>query len=125
MESAKNNFSYRKIKSIINDNKFESDIEYRLMDFNIDNMKQINNENALIKNVLYDIQKAQKCTNDELYEFKNKNKSVSNKILYKNEKSKENNNNKILSDKLNEKSNIKKIKNNVHYKDIPLTTFFK
>ena len=124
MESAKNNSSYRKVKTIINDNKLESDIEYRLVNFNIDNMKQINNENGLIRNVLYDIQKGQKSINDELYEFKNKNKSVSNKILYKNEKSKENNN-KMPCEKLNEKSNIKKIKNNVHYKDIPLTIFFK
>ena len=124
MESAKNDFTYRKIKSVINDNKFENDIEYRLIDFNIENMKQINNDNTIIKNILCDIQKAQKNTNDELYDFKNKNKNVSNKILYKNEKSKINAI-KIPSDKLNEKNNIKKIKNNVHYKDIPLTTFFK
>ena len=124
MESAKNDFTYRKIKSVINDNKFENDIEYRLIDFNIENMKQINNDNTIIKNILCDIQKAQKNTNDELYDFKNKNKNVSNKIFYKNEKSKINAV-KIPSDKLNEKNNIKKIKNNVHYKDIPLTTFFK
>ena len=124
MESAKNDFTYRKIKSVKNDNKFENDIEYRLIDFNIENMKQINNDNTIIKNILCDIQKAQKNTNDELYDFKNKNKNVSNKILYKNEKSKINAI-KIPSDKLNEKNNIKKIKNNVHYKDIPLTTFFK
>ena len=124
MESAKNDFTYRKIKSIINDNKFENDIEYKLIDFNIENMKQINNDNTIIKNILCDIQKAQKNTNDELYDFKNKNKNVSNKILYKNEKSKINAI-KIPSDKLNEKNNIKKIKNNVHYKDIPLTNFFK
>ena len=124
MESAKNDFTYRKIKSVKNDNKFENDIEYRLIDFNIENMKQINNDNTVIKNILCDIQKAQKNTNDELYDFKNKNKNVSNKIFYKNEKSKINAV-KIPSDKLNEKNNIKKIKNNVHYKDIPLTTFFK
>ena len=124
MESAKNDFTYRKIKSVINDNKFENDIEYKLIDFNIENMKQINNDNTIIKNILCDIQKAQKNTNDELYDFKNKNKNVSNKIFYKNEKSKINAV-KIPSDKLNEKNNIKKIKNNVHYKDIPLTTFFK
>ena len=53
MESAKNNSSYRKIKTIINDNKLESDIEYRLVSFNIDNMKQINNENGLIINYTY------------------------------------------------------------------------
>ena len=124
MESAKNDFTYRKNKSVINDNKFENDIEYKLIDFNIENMKQINNDNTIIKNILCDIQKAQKNTNDELYDFKNKNKNVSNKIFYKNEKSKINAV-KIPSDKLNEKNNIKKIKNNVHYKDIPLTTFFK
>ena len=38
MESAKNNSSYRKVKTIINDNKLESDIEYRLVSFNIDNI---------------------------------------------------------------------------------------
>ena len=124
MESAKNNSSYRKIRSIINGNKFESDIEYKLKDFNIGNMKQIDNGNAIIKNILYDIQKVQKTTNDELYEFKNKNKNISNKILYKNEKTKVNNN-KESNDKLTEKNNIKKIKSNVHYKDIPLTSFFK
>ena len=124
MESAKNNSSYRKIRSIINDNKFESDIEYKLKDFNIGNMKQIDNGNAIIKNILYDIQKVQKTANDELYEFKNKNKNISNKILYKNEKTKVNNN-KESNDKLTEKNNIKKIKSNVHYKDIPLTSFFK
>ena len=124
MESAKNNSSYRKIRSIKNDNKFESDIEYKLKDFNIGNMKQIDNGNAIIKNILYDIQKVQKTTNDELYEFKNKNKNISNKILYKNEKTKVNNY-KESNDKLTEKNNIKKIKSNVHYKDIPLTSFFK
>ena len=124
MESAKNNSSYRKNRSIINDNKFESDIKYKIKDFNIGNMKQIDNGNAIIKNILYDIQKVQKTTNDELYEFKNKNKNISNKILYKNEKTKVNNN-KEPNDKLTEKNNIKKIKSNVHYKDIPLTSFFK
>ena len=124
MESAKNNSSYRKIRSIINDNKFESDIEYKLKDFNMGNMKQIDNGNAIIKNILYDIQKVQKTTNDELYEFKNKNKNISNKFPYKNEKTKVNNN-KESNDKLTEKNNIKKIKSNVHYKDIPLTSFFK
>ena len=124
MESAKNNSSYRKNRSIINDNKFESDIKYKIKDFNIGNMKQIDNGNAIIKNILYDIQKVQKTTNDELYEFKNKNKNISNKILYKNEKTKVNNN-KESNDKLTEKNNIKKIKSNVHYKDIPLTSFFK
>ena len=124
MESAKNNSSYKKVKSIINGNKFESDIEYKLKDFNMGNMKQIDNGNDIIKNILYDIQKVQKTTNDELYEFKNKNKNISNKILYKNEKTKVNNN-KESNDKLTEKNNIKKIKSNVHYKDIPLTSFFK
>ena len=124
MESAKNNSSYKKVKSIINDNKFESDIKYKIKDFNIRNMKQIDNGNAIIKNILYDIQKVQKTTNDELYEFKNKNKNISNKFPYKNEKTKVNNN-KESNDKLTEKNNIKKIKSNVHYKDIPLTSFFK
>ena len=124
MESAKNKSSYRKIRSIKNDNKFENDIKYKIKDFNMGNMKQIDNGNAIIKNILYDIQKVQKTTNDELYEFKNKNKNISNKILYKNEKTKVNNN-KESNDKLTEKNNIKKIKSNVHYKDIPLTSFFK
>ena len=121
MESAQKSHN-RKIKSIINNNVFECDTEYKLNAFNTKNMKRINENNNIIKNVLYDIQKVQDNTNDELYELKNRN--VNNKLFYKNEK------NKICekdsNDKINPKNNINNnMKRNAHYKDVPLTAFFK
>ena len=112
----------RKIKSIINNNKLECNAEYKLIEFNTKNMKRINVNNNIINNILYDIQKVQNSTNDELYEFKNKN--VNNKLLYKNEKNKLCE--KDSNDKLNTKNTINNnIKRNSRYKDVPLTAFFK
>ena len=80
MESAKGKCHYRTNKSIINDNKLECTSEYKLNDFNLNNMKRINNNN-IIKDVLHEIQKVQDNTNDKLYELKNRN--VNNKLIFK------------------------------------------
>ena len=128
MESAKGKCYYRKNKSIINDNKLECTTEYKLADFNIKNMKIINTNN-ITKDVLHEIKKVQDNTNDELYELKNRN--VNNKLIFKNEKNELNKNDKNeIDNALNPKDSIK---NNVnininkipHYKDVPLTAFFK
>ena len=103
--------------------------EYKLNDFNLNNMKRINNNN-IIKDVLHEIQKVQDNTNDELYELKNRN--VNNKVIFKNEKNKLNKNDRDeINNKLNPKDNFKNNVNNDNikkkplYKDVPLTAFFK
>ena len=128
MESAKGKCYYRKNKSIINDNKLECSSEYKLADFNIKNMKRIDNNN-ITKDILHEIKKVQDNTNDELYELKNR--SVNNKLVFKNEKNKLNKNDKNeIDNALNPKDRIKNngninINKNPHYKDVPLTAFFK
>ena len=129
MESAKGKCHYRTNKSIINDNKLECTSEYKLNDFNLNNMKRINNNN-IIKDVLHEIQKVQDNINDELYELKNRN--VNNKVIFKNEKNKLNKNDRDeINNKLNPKDNFKNNVNNDNikkkplYKDVPLTAFFK
>ena len=127
MESAKMKAHYNKNKSIIDNNKLECSKEYQLNDFNTKDTKKINNNNIILKDILVEIQKVQNKTNDELYEFKNK--TINNKMFFKNEKNKKSkNDNKELDDKLNQKdstqNNIKN-KKNICYKDIPLTSFFK
>ena len=127
MESAKMKAHYNKNKSIIDNNKLECSKEYQLNDFNTKDTKKINNNNIIIKDILLEIQKVQNKTNDELYEFKNK--TINNKMFFKNEKNKKSkNDNKELDDKLNQKDstqNNMKNKKNICYKDIPLTSFFK
>jgi hypothetical protein len=127
MESAKMKAHYNKNKSIIDNNKLECSKEYQLNDFNTKDTKKINNNNIIIKDILVEIQKVQNKTNDELYEFKNK--TINNKMFFKNEKNKKSkNDNKELDDKLNQKDstqNNMKNKKNICYKDIPLTSFFK
>ena len=128
MESAKGKCYYRKNKSIINDNKLECTTEYKLADFNIKNMKRIDNNN-ITKDILHEIKKVQDNMNDELYELKNR--SVNNKLIFKNEKNKLNKNDKNeIDNALNPKDSIKNngninINKNPHYKDVPLTAFFK
>ena len=128
MESAKGKCYYRKNKSIKNDNKLECSSEYKLADFNIKNMKRIDNNN-ITKDILHEIKKVQDNTNDELYELKNR--SVNNKLVFKNEKNKLNKNDKNeIDNALNPKDRIKNngninINKNPHYKDVPLTAFFK
>ena len=127
MESAKTKIHYNKNRSIIDNNKLECSKEYQLNDFNTKDTKKINNNNIIIKDILVEIQKVQNKTNDELYEFKNK--TINNKMFFKNEKNKKSkNDNKELDDKLNQKDstqNNMKNKKNICYKDIPLTSFFK
>ena len=127
MESAKMKAHYNKNKSIIDNNKLECSKEYQLNDFNTKDTKKINNNNIIIKDILVEIQKVQNKTNDELYKFKNK--TINNKMFFKNEKNKKSKNDtKELDDKLNQKDstqNNMKIKKNICYKDIPLTSFFK
>ena len=127
MESAKMKAHYNKNKSIIDNNKLECSKEYQLNDFNTKDTKKINNNNIILKDILVEIQKVQNKTNDELYEFKNK--TINNKMFFKNEKNKKSkNDNKELDDKLNQKDstqNNMKNKKNICYKDIPLTSFFK
>ena len=127
MESAKMKAHYNKNKSIIDNNKLECSKEYQLNDFNTKDTKKINNNNIIIKDILVEIKKVQNKTNDELYEFKNK--TINNKMFFKNEKNKKSkNDNKELDDKLNQKDstqNNMKNKKNICYKDIPLTSFFK
>ena len=122
MKSLNQKSNYRKGKSVINDNKLECKGEYKLNEIN---MKRINSNNTITKNMLNEIQKVQKTTNDELYEFKNKNPG--NKLSFKNVKSKTCENENTESNvKLNIKDNTKNnIKKNIHYKDMPLTAFFK
>ena len=124
MESAKRVSHYRKIKSIIKDNKLECNSEYKLNEINFENMKQVNNNN-IIKDVLCEIQKVQKNTNDELHEFKNRN--MNNKLNFKNEKNKMNKSETEVNDKLVQKNNVKNntSNKNIRYKDVPLTVFFK
>ena len=127
MESAKMKAHYNKNKSIIDNNKLECSKEYQLNDFNTKDIKKINNNNIIIKDILVEIQKVQNKTNDKLYKFKNK--TINNKMFFKNEKNKKSKNDtKELDDKLNQKDstqNNMKIKKNICYKDIPLTSFFK
>ena len=123
MESAKRKTYYKKI--VITDNKLECNSEYKLSNCRIENVSRINNNN-LIKDMLYKIQKVQKHTNDELYEFKTKNPI--NKLLFKNEKNKlcEKENDGFNS-KLEQKNRFNNYhyNKNIHYKDVPLTAFFK
>ena len=98
MESAKTKIHYNKNKSIIDNNKLECSKEYQLNEFSTKDMKQINNNNNIVKDILIEIQKVQKKTNDELYELKNK--TINNKMFFKNEKNKKSkNDNKELDDK--------------------------
>ena len=126
MESAKKKIHYNKNKSIIDNNKLECSKEYQLNEFSTKDMKQMNNNN-IIKDILIEIQKVQKKTNDELYELKNK--TINNKMFFKNEKNKKSkNDNKELDDKSKQKDmtqNNVNIRKNICYKDIPLTSFFK
>ena len=126
MESAKTKIHYNKNKSIIDNNKLECSKEYQLNEFSTKDMKQMNNNN-IIKDILIEIQKVQKKTNDELYELKNK--TINNKMFFKNEKNKKSkNDNKELDDKSKQKDmtqNNVNIRKNICYKDIPLTSFFK
>ncbi len=126
MESAKTKIHYNKNKSIIDNNKLECSKEYQLNEFSTKDMKQMNNNN-IIKDILIEIQKVQKKTNDELYELKNKTKK--NKMFFKNEKNKKSkSHNKELDDKSKQKDitqNNVNIRKNICYKDIPLTSFFK
>ena len=126
MESAKAKIHYNKNKSIIDNNKLECSKEYQLNEISTKDMKQINNNN-IVKDILIEIQKVQKKTNDELYELKNK--TINNKMFFKNEKNKKSkNDNKELDDKSKQKDmtqNNVNIRKNICYKDIPLTSFFK
>ena len=126
MESAKTKIHYNKNRSIIDNNKLECSKEYQLNEFSTKDMKQMNNNN-IIKDILIEIQKVQKKTNDELYELKNK--TINNKMFFKNEKNKKSkNDNKELDDKSKQKDmtqNNVNIRKNICYKDIPLTSFFK
>ena len=126
MESAKTKIHYNNNKSIIDNNKLECSKEYQLNEFSTKDMKQINNNN-IVKDILIEIQKVQKKTNDELYELKNK--TINNKMFFKNEKNKKSkNDNKELDDKSKQKDitqNNVNIRKNICYKDIPLTSFFK
>ncbi len=126
MESAKAKIHYNKNKSIIDNNKLECSKEYQLNEISTKDMKQINNNN-IVKDILIEIQKVQKKTNDELYELKNK--TINNKMFFKNEKNKKSkNDSKELDDKSKQKDitqNNVNIRKNICYKDIPLTSFFK
>ena len=126
MESAKTKIHYNKNRSIIDNNKLECSKEYQLNEFSTKDMKQMNNNN-IIKDILIEIQKVQKKTNDELYELKNK--TINNKMFFKNEKNKKSkSDNKELDDKSKQKDitqNNVNIRKNICYKDIPLTSFFK
>ena len=121
MESAKTKIHYNKNRSIIDNNKLECSKEYQLNEFSTKDMKQMNNNN-IIKDILIEIQKVQKKTNDELYELKNK--TINNKMFFKNEKNKKSkNDNKELDDKSKQKDmtqNNVNIRKNICYKDIPL-----
>ena len=121
MESAKTKIHYNNNKSIIDNNKLECSKEYQLNEFSTKDMKQMNNNN-IIKDILIEIQKVQKKTNDELYELKNK--TINNKMFFKNEKNKKSkNDNKELDDKSKQKDmtqNNVNIRKNICYKDIPL-----
>ena len=126
MESAKTKIHYNNNKSNNDNNKLECSKEYQLNEFSTKDMKQINNNN-IVKDILIEIQKVQKKTNDELYELKNK--TINNKMFFKNEKNKKSkNDNKELDDKSKQKDitqNNVNIRKNICYKDIPLTSFFK